>query len=423
MDFSLMTLDDDTLAFWQTVRTFFDEHMTEKELEHEWTTGDGFAAGVHRAMGEQGWIFPTWPREKGGAGLDALRARIISLEFNLHHVPITAGFSTTGLVTPALDRWLEGDLRDELVLGAARGEIVFCLGYTEPDGGSDLAAVRTRATRDGDEWVISGQKMFTTGAQFCDYSFLLARSDPSALKHKGLTMFIVPLDRPGVEVQAVHTLGGERTNMVFFDDVRIADRYRVGPESQGWMVLHGPLNREHAMGEDGPKPLEEQPADGAASTSPHSEALTAAVAWAMQAGADGRRPIDDPTVRARLAEIELGMAVAARHAGAARTSPSVGPVHPRRGRPGGPRGRRRHRVARRTRRDRRRDHRVRPSLRARDRHLRRHHRHRPQHDRRAVHGDAAESADGLSLRTASPHAMAAAGVRCAARIPGVRSPF
>jgi len=306
-----MTLDDDTLAFWQTVRTWFDEHMTEKELEHEWTTGDGFAAGVHRAMGEQGWIFPTWPREKGGAGLDALRARIISLELNLHHVPITAGLSTTALVTPALDRWLEGDLRDELVLGAARGEIVFCLGYTEPDGGSDLAGVRTRATRDGDEWVISGQKMFTTGAQFCDYSFLLARSDPSASKHKGLTMFIVPLDRPGVEVQAVHTLGGERTNMVFFDDVRIADRYRVGPESQGWMVLHGPLNREHAMGEDGPKPLEEQPGDGAASTSPHSEALTAAVAWAMQAGADGRRPIDDPTVRARLAEIELGMAVAA----------------------------------------------------------------------------------------------------------------
>jgi alkylation response protein AidB-like acyl-CoA dehydrogenase len=197
------------------------------------------------------------------------------------------------------------------VLGAARGEIVFCLGYTEPDGGSDLAAVRTRATRDGDEWVISGQKMFTTGAQHCDYSFLLARSDPTAPKHKGLTMFIVPLDRPGVEIQAVHTLGGERTNMVFFDDVRIADQYRVGPESQGWMVLHGPLNREHAMDEDGPKPLEEQPADGAGSTSPHREALGAAVAWAKQAGADGRRPIDDPSVRARLAEIELGIAVAA----------------------------------------------------------------------------------------------------------------
>jgi 3-oxocholest-4-en-26-oyl-CoA dehydrogenase alpha subunit len=311
MDFSPMKLDDETMAFWRDVRAWFDDQMTDEVLEHEWATGDGFAAGVHRAMGERGWIFPTWPVEKGGAGLDAQRARIVALEQNLHHVPVPAGLSTTTLTTPALDRWLEGTVRDEIVRGATRGEIVICLGYTEPDGGSDLAGVRTRATRDGDEWVINGQKMFTTGAQHSDYSFLLARSDPALPKHKGLTMFLVPLDGPGVEIQAVHTLGGERTNMVFLDDVRVPDSLRVGPENQGWMVLHGPLNREHAMDEDGPKPLEEQPANLNPSTSPLAESLAATVEWAGELGVDGSRPIDDPTVRARLAEVALGLAVAA----------------------------------------------------------------------------------------------------------------
>lgn len=123
--------------------------------------------------------------------------------------------------------------------GVARGTVRICLGYTEPDTGSDLANVKTRSTRDSDEWVLTGQKMFTTDAQHCQYSFLVARTNPDAARHWGLTMFLVPLEVAGVEITAIHTLGGERTNFVFYDNVRIGDHYRLGPVDHGWMVLNG----------------------------------------------------------------------------------------------------------------------------------------------------------------------------------------
>ena len=119
------------------------------------------------------------------------------------------------------------------------------MGYTEPDGGSDIAGAKTRAVRDGDEWVINGQKIFTTGAQYCQYVFLITRTDPALPKHKGLTMFLVPLNSQGIEIQALHTIGDERTNIAYYSDVRVSDRYRIGEVNNGWSVLHGPLDAEH----------------------------------------------------------------------------------------------------------------------------------------------------------------------------------
>jgi alkylation response protein AidB-like acyl-CoA dehydrogenase len=213
---------------------------------------------------------------------------------------------------------MSGRRRDDLLRAAARGEVCFCLGYSEPEAGSDLASIRTRAVRDGNEWIITGQKMFTTGAQNCDYSFLVARTNPDVAKHKGLTMFLVPLDSPGVEIREVKTLGGERTNMVYYDDVRVHDDYRLGPEGEGWTVIHGPLNAEHRMSESGPQPVEEEPGEagmgGAVDLSGHilrvhEPAVRSAVQWATTSTPDGRRPIDDPLVRQRLAEAELGLVV------------------------------------------------------------------------------------------------------------------
>jgi alkylation response protein AidB-like acyl-CoA dehydrogenase len=177
--------------------------------------------------------------------------------------------------------------------------------------------VRTRAERDGDEWVVNGQKVFTTGAQQSDYCFLLARTDPDAPKHKGLSMFLVPLAAPGVEIQRVDTLGGERTNIVFFDNVRVSDDYRLGPPGAGWQVLHGPLNLEHRMSEDGPMPVEEEEGEAGTRSADmssravrvHETVLEAVVAWASTPQEDGTRPLDDPLVRERLAEAELGMAL------------------------------------------------------------------------------------------------------------------
>jgi 3-oxocholest-4-en-26-oyl-CoA dehydrogenase alpha subunit len=310
VNFSHLELDEATTEFRNDVRAWCDEHVTKDVIDEERSTGAGFSRPLHTAMGERGWILPKSPPELGGAGLNVMQSQILAMELNAHQVPNAAGLSTTQLVVPALDRWVEGELRLELLLGAARGEVVISLGYSEPDGGSDLASVRTRAVRDGDEWVIQGQKMFTTGAQHCNYSFLLTRTDPTVAKHKGLTMFLVPFDRPGIEIQAVHTLAGERTNMVFYDDVRIPDRYRIGPEGQGWMVLHGPLNAEHMMDAEGPKPVEQEAGAMYRPLTPLVLAVAATVNWAQASDPDGNRPLDCASVRERLAEIELGLEVA-----------------------------------------------------------------------------------------------------------------
>ena len=113
------------------------------------------------------------------------------------------------------------------------GHVRLCLGYTEPEGGSDVATCKTRAVRDGDCWVINGSKMFTTGAHNCQYVFLITNTDPDAPKHKSLTMFLVPLDSPGIEIQGIRTVDGDRTNIVYYSDVRVDDKYRLGEVNDG----------------------------------------------------------------------------------------------------------------------------------------------------------------------------------------------
>ena len=117
------------------------------------------------------------------------------------------------------------------------GRIRLCLGYTEPEGGSDVATCKTRAVRDGDGWIINGSKMFTSNAHNAQYVFLITNTDPAAPKHKSLTMFLVPLDAPGVEIQALRTVDGDRTNITYYSDVRVDDKYRVGEVNGGWAVL------------------------------------------------------------------------------------------------------------------------------------------------------------------------------------------
>jgi alkylation response protein AidB-like acyl-CoA dehydrogenase len=300
MDFGLLDIDADTRAFWDEVRSFLDEHLTDEVLEHEWRTGDGHHVGFHRALGERGWAVPMWPADQGGAGLTRLQAAILERELSARRAPYITRSTTLG-VLPAVMQWASDELKAEVIPGVLRGEICFCLGYTEPDSGSDIAAAKTRAVRDGDEWVINGQKMFTTGAHNCRYSFLITRTNLDAPKHKGLTMFLCPLD--SVEIQAVHTLGGERTNMVFFDDVRVPDRYRLGDVDGGWAVLMGPLNAEHGMGER-EVTFESR---GGMYGNVGAIAHDVAVDWAREAGPEGRRPIDDPVTRRRLARVAVGI--------------------------------------------------------------------------------------------------------------------
>jgi alkylation response protein AidB-like acyl-CoA dehydrogenase len=305
MDFSPIELDDATRAFWDDVRAFCDDNVTPEVIDEEFRTGAGFNQALHKAMGARGWIVPTWSCAAGGADATPLQAALLNRELRTRHAP-TITLGTTLMVLPAVLQWGTEDLKADVLPGVARGDVRFCLGYSEPDSGSDIAAARTRAHRDGDEWVIEGQKMFTTGAQNCQYSFLLTRTDPDAPKHKGLTMFLCPLAE--AEIRPIHTLGGERTNMVFYDSIPIDDRYRLGPVDQGWMVLLGPLNAEHLIGEDTARiTFEDQ---GGLYGSSAANAVEVALQWARAAGPQGRRPIDDPLVRQRLARAALEVEVA-----------------------------------------------------------------------------------------------------------------
>ncbi|GGM98547.1 acyl-CoA dehydrogenase [Streptomyces fuscichromogenes] len=277
--------------------------------EHERSTGDGFHEEVHRALGARGWLFPSWPTEEGGAGLDPVRRRILALELERYRVPHVT-LSTTALVWAAVARFAEPALAAELKPGVAAGGVRFCLGYSDPEGGSDIAATYLRAVREGEDWILNGAKMFTTGAHNCQYTFLVTRTDASAPKHKGLTMFLVPLALPGVEIQAIRTYGGERTNAVYYTDVRVPDRYRLGEVNEGWGVLRGPLDAEHGAGRetDGLSDV----CQGRVFLWEFERALEATIGWARRSvRPDGTPVADDPAFLDRLGRqiVELEAAV------------------------------------------------------------------------------------------------------------------
>jgi hypothetical protein len=285
MDFSTVALTEDQQKFRDEVRAFLDEHLTEEVYAGARERCDHFDKGLYLALGAKGWLMPQWRKADGGAELDDVCLRILETELASRDAPASVG---PGLVWPAVDAHAEPSLRAELMPKVARGEVRFCLGYSEPDGGSDIAGAKTRAVRDGDEWVINGQKIFTTNAQNCQYAFLITRTDPTLPKHKGLTMFLMPMDAPGVEIQELPTVGDERTNITYYSDVRLSDRYRLGEVNNGWSVLHGPLDAEHHL--DGPASKLEEIGPGEGIVRHLSQSVDAALDWAKGAP-DGNGPM------------------------------------------------------------------------------------------------------------------------------------
>ncbi len=255
MDFSQPQLTDDDLAFRDEVRTFLATHVTEDVKRRDRETGDNFDEGVHLALGAAGYLESEWKTEADG-GFPRVRRRIWELEKRRAHVPwVTWG--TTAMVARSVASFGSPELCEEILPGVFSGHIRLCLGYTEPEGGSDVATCKTRAVRDGDNWIINGSKMFTTGAHNCQYVFLITNTDPDARKHKSLTMFLVPLSTPGIEIQGLRTVDGDRTNIVYYSDVRVDDKYRLGEVNGGWTVLREPLNVEHGAVDANPDGLQD----------------------------------------------------------------------------------------------------------------------------------------------------------------------
>jgi alkylation response protein AidB-like acyl-CoA dehydrogenase len=291
MDFSL---GDHCEALRAEVREFLEEHLTPDVIDRVHETGTAHDWGFYRALGARGWIGAAWPKELGGQDRDPWEMTAIRDELRLAGAP-TDGLGQSLIVARTIRHIGTTEQKREFLRPALAGEIIFALGYSEPDSGSDVAAAKTRATRDGDEWVINGQKMFTTLAHEAAFVLLLARTNSEVAKHKGLTMFLVPLDAPGVEIHPVHTMGGERTNATFYNDVRVPDRHRVGSVDGGWDVMTVALTFER----------------GGFGLSESDRVWEEAVAWAKATRRDdGTRVIDDPLVRERLAMMRINNEVA-----------------------------------------------------------------------------------------------------------------
>ena len=215
--------------------------MTPEEREQfriEWN------AKLHKA----GWICASWPKEYGGRGLTPLENIILTEEFARARAPMRADWFGDTLVGPTILHWGTEEQKQEFIPKILRGEITWCQGFSEPEAGSDLASLRTAATLDGDEWVINGQKTWTTRADEADYIFMLARTDPEAPKHRGLSYLLVPMRQPGVEVRPIEQMDGAADfSEVFFTDARAPRDCVLGGLNNGWKVAMTTLGFERGV--------------------------------------------------------------------------------------------------------------------------------------------------------------------------------
>lgn len=244
-----------------------------------------------RALAEANLLGVGWPKEYGGQGYSAIEQHIFFEEAKRVNAPIP--LVTLNTVGPTLVRFGTDEQKREFLPAILGGTVEFAIGYSEPAAGSDLAALRTTAVRDGDEYVINGQKMFTSGAGHADYVWLAARTDPDAHRHRGISLFIVPTSAKGFSHKPLRTMPGVSTFYTFYDDVRVPASALVGAENDGWKLITTQLNFERAaLGTLGAlEPLFEK-----------------TMTWATETTIDGARVIDQPWVRLALARVEAQVA-------------------------------------------------------------------------------------------------------------------
>jgi alkylation response protein AidB-like acyl-CoA dehydrogenase len=308
MDFSHVALSPEDRTFYEQTRAFIAEHVTDDVLHRDREFGENFDEQVHLALGDAGYLASDWKLESEG-GFSSVRRRIFHLEIGRAHTP-WYHWGTTSVVARLVQQFGPSELSDSVLPGVLSGHIRLCLGYTEPEGGSDVATCKTRAVRDGDSWIINGSKMFTSNAQNAKYVFLLTNTEPQGPKHKNLTMFLVPLDSPGIEIQGIRTLDGDRTNIVYYSDVRVDDLYRIGEVNGGWTVMRSALDSEHGLIDP-----EDHGLQNISAMSEHgrvmAEAVDKAAALVTLQDLDGRRPLDDESVKYRLGRSIARMEAAA----------------------------------------------------------------------------------------------------------------
>jgi alkylation response protein AidB-like acyl-CoA dehydrogenase len=226
------------------LRDYFAAMMT-PEVEEEMARhemGGPLSRGLARQMGADGWLGIGWPKEYGGQARSPIEQLVFFDEASRAGAPVP--LLTINTVGPTLMRYGDDGQKHEFLPQILRGEVQFAIGYSEPGAGTDLAALTTRAVRDGDEYVINGQKIFTSLANQAEYVWLAVRTDPEAPKHKGISILIVPTSAEGFSLSPINVVGGTRTNSTFYDDVRVPVSARVGEENEGWKLITTQLNHE-----------------------------------------------------------------------------------------------------------------------------------------------------------------------------------
>jgi len=292
MDFRLTKEEEE---FRQEVRQFLqsESELIEK-VRWEETLGTGWGESTKellRKAGARGYLTPAWPKEYGGLDASNVERHIVAEE--MAYFVGRMGAVGVGMAGPVILRFGTEEQKKTFLPRISRGEIEFALGYTEPEAGSDLASLQMRAVRDGDYYIINGQKVFNTACHYADYHWLAARTDPTARKHHGISMFIVDLDSPGITIRPLIGLGKIRTNEVFYDDVKVPVERLVGEENRGWEYLVAALAFERTWyaGEN-------------------IYELEELVDYIKNTKRNGKPMADDPVVRRDIAQLAIEIEVA-----------------------------------------------------------------------------------------------------------------
>ncbi|MCZ6706798.1 MAG: acyl-CoA dehydrogenase family protein [Chloroflexi bacterium] len=291
MDFQFSS---DALAFEAEVHEFLSSEWSAERRARIMSNPDSYEEerGFRRKLAENGWLTMSWPEEHGGA------ARSFEDQYLFQEACNYVGAPTATVavqqVGPTLMQFGTDEQKERFLPPIARGEVEFALGYTEPDAGTDLASLVLRSVRDGDDYLFNGIKRFTSAAHRAEFVWLAARTDPDAPKHRGISMFLVPLDADGITIKPIWTLAGYRTNEVYFDDVRIPATALVGEENRGWYYAAHALDFERVS---------------IFTVSGVRAVVDSLSTWAGTTNDAGRRPADDKRIRRTLAGFRIEIQV------------------------------------------------------------------------------------------------------------------
>jgi alkylation response protein AidB-like acyl-CoA dehydrogenase len=283
----LLELTDSQRDLQRELRSYFATLVTPDEAREMLVTRHGTTyRDVVKRMGRDGWLGVGWPREYGGRGFGEVEQTIFVNEAARRDIPLP--YVTLQTVGPTLMAYGTQEQKDFFLPRILRGDVHFAIGYTEPEAGTDLAALRTTAVRDGDHYVVNGQKVFTTGGHDADYVWLAVRTDPNAARHRGISILIVDTTDPGFSWTPTITAdGAHHVNTTYYSDVRVPLTMRVGDENEGWRLITTQLNHERVM---------LGPAGRIAGLYERVHE------WASRPGPDGVQPLAAPDVRRALAE-------------------------------------------------------------------------------------------------------------------------